>query len=143
MGSDGDCGCRVALHTQMESIFTINTLMISFIPFLLESSHTHNAKSRGKPASHKLHLIIKRLIRKESTDWRTNLHLWREYLQATMKEDSTIGIGFPVAEPAQRAAREPGSDPAMTAKRMRKRRPVGEWSRSGTGPVEIGRSTWS
>lgn len=130
--------------------------MISFIPFLLESSHSLSALrlanekdlqelpgTRGKQAHRKLHLIIKRLIRKESTDWRTNLHLWREYLQATMQEDSTIGIGFPVAQPAQRASREPGSDPAMTARRMRKRRPVGEWSRSGTGPVEMGRSTWS
>ncbi len=133
----------------MDSIFTINTLMISFIPFLLESSPTLSALrranekdlqelpgTRGKAAHRKLHLIIKKLIRKESTDWRTNLH-------ATMQEDSTIGIGFPAAEPAQRASREPGSDPTMTAKRMRRRRPVGEWSRSGTGPVEMGRSTWS
>ena len=140
----------------MDSIFTINTRMISFIPFLLESSPTLSALrranaldlqelpgTRGKQAHRKLHLIIKRLIHKESTDWRTNLHLWREYLHATMQEDSTIGIGFPVAEPQQRAARQPGSDPTMTAKRMRRRRPVGEWSRSGTGPVEIGRSTWS
>jgi hypothetical protein len=140
----------------MDSIFTINTFMITFIPFLLESSPTLSALrranekdlqelpgTRGKAAHRKLHLIIKRLIRNESTDWRSNLHLWREYLQATMQEDSTIGIGFPAAEPAQRAAREPGSDPTMTAKRMRRRRPVGEWSRSGTGPVEMGRSTWS
>jgi hypothetical protein len=140
----------------MDSIFTINTFMITFIPFLLESSHSLSALrranekdlqelpgTRGKAAHRKLHLIIKKLIRKESTDWRTNLHLWREYLHATMQEDSTIGIGFPVAQPAQRASREPGSDPTMTAKRMRKRRPFGEWTRSGTGPVDIGRSTWS
>ena len=140
----------------MDSIFTLNTFMISFIPFLLESSPTLSALrqankkdlqelpgTRGKAAHHKLHLIIKKLLRKESTDWRTNLHLWREYLHSTIGEDSTIGMGFPVAEPAQRASREPGSDPTMTARRMRRRRPVGEWSRSGTGPVDMGKSTWS
>ena len=108
----------------MDSIFTLNTLMISFIPFLLESSHSLSALrqankkdlqelpgTRGKAAHHKLHLIIKKLLRKESTDWRTNLHLWREYLQTTIEEDSTIGMGFPAAGPGQRASREPGSDP--------------------------------
>ena len=140
----------------MDSIFTLNTFMISFIPFLLESSSTLSALrqankkdlqelpgTRGKEAHHKLHLIIKKLLRKESTDWRTNLHLWREYLQATIGEDSTIGMGFPAAGSGQRASREPGSDPTMTARRMRRRRPVGEWSRSGTGPVDMGKSTWS
>ena len=129
----------------MDSIFTLNTFMISFLPFLLESSHTTSAlpQSGGKAAHHKLHLIIKRFVHKESADWRTDLHLWREYLQATIGEDSTIGMGFPAAEPAQRASREPGSDPTMTARRMRRRRPVGEWSRSGPGPVDMGKSTWS
>ena len=140
----------------MDSIFTLNTFMISFLPFLLESSHSLSALrqankkdlqelpgTRGKAAHHKLHLIIKKLLRKESTDWRTDLHLWREYLQATIGEDSTMGMGFPAAEPAQRATREPGSDPTMTARRMRRRRSVGEWSRSGTGPVDMGKSTWS